>query len=108
MEAHTRVTISLPRGLATRLERLRRSEHRTRSGLLQEALRAYLEARGGATQPRKANAPQARRTRSPTTGTDPRLQELMAARMVEQDSLSQGLLALRDAMARKRKTSPTK
>lgn len=89
MDAHTRVTISLPRGLADRMDELCRSDHRTRSVVLQEALRAYLA-------PRSPSAP---RSEAPV---DARLHERMAARMLEQSRLSKDLIDLRDAMAPKR------
>lgn len=36
------VSISLPRGMVREVERRRKVEHRTRSELMREALRAYL------------------------------------------------------------------
>ena len=41
----TRITISLPQGMARRVEAVRKAEQRTRSGLMQEALRYYFSAR---------------------------------------------------------------
>jgi predicted transcriptional regulator len=38
-------SVSLPADLARELARIARLEHRTKSGLIQEALRHYLEAR---------------------------------------------------------------
>lgn len=39
------MTISLPRQMIQEVERLRKTEHRTRSELIREALRAYFNAR---------------------------------------------------------------
>lgn len=39
------MTISLPREMIRQVERVRKAEHRTRSELIREALRAYFSAR---------------------------------------------------------------
>ena len=41
---HT-LTISLPPAMVAEVEKVRRAEHRTRSELIREALRAYIDAR---------------------------------------------------------------
>lgn len=38
-------SISLPKGLAKEVERIAKKEHRTKSGVIQEAVRQYLELR---------------------------------------------------------------
>ncbi|MGH9784379.1 MAG: CopG family ribbon-helix-helix protein [Terriglobia bacterium] len=48
------MTISLPPGMVQQMERVRKREHRTRSELVREALRAYLEDRFPVMVPTKA------------------------------------------------------
>jgi predicted transcriptional regulator len=45
MRTRATMTISLPRRMIQEVERVRKSEHRTRSELIREALRAYFSAR---------------------------------------------------------------
>jgi predicted transcriptional regulator len=45
MRESTTFTISLPPAMAKEIERAMKAEHRTRSELVREALRAYLSAR---------------------------------------------------------------
>ena len=45
MEHRATMTISLPREMIQEVERVRKTEHRTRSELVREALRAYFHAR---------------------------------------------------------------
>lgn len=47
MRTRATMTISLPRQMIHEVERVRKSEHRTRSELIREALRAYFNARRG-------------------------------------------------------------
>ena len=44
MRTSATTTISLPPGMLREIERARKIEHRTRSELIREALRRYLEA----------------------------------------------------------------
>ncbi len=45
MRARQTITISLPAEMAEQVEKTRREEHRTRSGLVVEALRTYISIR---------------------------------------------------------------
>ena len=45
MRTRATMTISLPRQMIQEVERVRKTEHRTRSELIREALRAYFNAR---------------------------------------------------------------
>ena len=45
MRTRATMTISLPRPMIEEVERVRKTEHRTRSELIREALRAYFTAR---------------------------------------------------------------
>lgn len=45
MRQRATMTISLPREMIQEVERVRKTEHRTRSELIREALRAYFNAR---------------------------------------------------------------
>ena len=45
MRTRATMTISLPRPMIEQVERVRKTEHRTRSELIREALRAYFTAR---------------------------------------------------------------
>ena len=50
---HT-LTISLPPAMVAEVEKVRRAEHRTRSELIREALRAYFDGRYPTAPPNKA------------------------------------------------------
>ncbi len=65
----TKVMFSLPKEFLAEIDRLARQEHRTRSELIREALRLYLEVRQGYRYP----------------GADPRVRQALAV----QDGLSQ-------------------
>ncbi len=54
MRTRKAMTISLPPGMVRQMERVRKREHRTRSELVREALRAYLNDRFPAVVPTKA------------------------------------------------------
>jgi metal-responsive CopG/Arc/MetJ family transcriptional regulator len=49
----TKVMISLPEGLLAELDRVAGEEHRSRSELLREAFRVYVEVRGRRRPPRE-------------------------------------------------------
>ena len=48
------MTISLPPGMVKEFEKVRKAEHRTRSELVREALRYYIESRFPVYKPTKA------------------------------------------------------
>lgn len=50
------MTISLPPAMLAKIERARRAEDRTRSELVREAIRAYLEKRTSRTAGRRRSA----------------------------------------------------
>jgi metal-responsive CopG/Arc/MetJ family transcriptional regulator len=50
------MTISLPPAMLAKIERARRAEDRTRSELVREAIRAYLEKRTRTAPPRRRAA----------------------------------------------------
>jgi len=54
MRTRKAMTISLPPGMVQQVERVRKGEHRTRSELVREALRAYFENRFPVVVPTKA------------------------------------------------------
>ena len=58
------MTISLPPALVRQFERVRKAESRTRSELVREAIRAYIEARYPAVQPTPAELAALRRGRA--------------------------------------------
>lgn len=49
----TKVMVSFPEGLLAELDRVAGEEHRSRSELLREAFRTYVEARGRRRRPRE-------------------------------------------------------
>ena len=64
MRTRKAMTISLPPGMVQQVERVRKREHRTRSELVREALRAYLEDRFPVVVPTKAELAAIRRGRA--------------------------------------------
>lgn len=58
------MTISLPPAMARQLEKVRKQEHRTRSELMREALRRYLESRFPEVTPTQAELAAIRRGRA--------------------------------------------
>ena len=63
MRTRKALTISLPPGMVQQMERVRKRERRTRSELVREALRAYLEDRFPVVVPTKAESAAIRRGR---------------------------------------------
>ena len=64
MRTRKAMTISLPPGMVRQVERVRKREHRTRSELVRDALRAYLEDRVPVVVPTKAELAAIRRGRA--------------------------------------------
>ena len=64
MRTRKAMTISLPPGMVQQMERVRKREHRTRSELVREALRSYLEDRFSVVVPTKAELAAIRRGRA--------------------------------------------
>lgn len=64
MRTRKAMTISLPPAMVRQMERVRKREHRTRSELVREALRAYLEDRFPVVVPTKAELAAIRRGRA--------------------------------------------
>ena len=58
------MTISLPPAMAKELDKVRKAEHRTRSELVREALRQYIENRYPAVAPNRADLSAIKRGRS--------------------------------------------
>ena len=58
------MTISLPPAMARQLEKVRKQEHRTRSELMREALRHYLDTRVPEVTPTRAEMAAIRRGRA--------------------------------------------
>ncbi len=58
------MTISLPPGMVKEFEKIRRAENRTRSELVREALRYYIERRYPIVEPTKAELKAIRRGRA--------------------------------------------
>ena len=58
------MTVSLPPALARQIEEVRKKESRTRSELIREALRVYVNSRYPAVQPTKAELAALRRGRA--------------------------------------------
>ena len=64
MRTRKAMTISLPPAMVRQVERVRKREHRTRSELVREALRSYLEDRFPVVVPTKAELAAIRRGRA--------------------------------------------
>jgi predicted transcriptional regulator len=75
------MTISLPPAMVAEVEKVRRSEHRTRSELVREALRSYFDRRYPTVVPTKQERAGIRRGRS----------DIKAGRFVDLDQLLDGL-----------------
>ena len=87
------MTISLTPAMARQLEKVRKQEHRTRSELMREALRHYLESRISQITPTRAEMAAIRRGRA----------EIKAGRFVTLEQL-RNELALADREPRAKST----
>jgi len=64
MRTTNTMTVSLSPAMTKELERVRKAEHRTRSELIREALRQYIESRSPSVMPAKAEFAAIRRGRA--------------------------------------------
>ena len=96
MRTRKAMTISLPPGMVQQMERVRKREHRTRSELVREALRSYLEDRFPVVVPTKAELAAIRRGRA----------EFKAGNYVTLDQLIHDLESA-DRKARRKSTRKT-
>jgi Arc/MetJ-type ribon-helix-helix transcriptional regulator len=88
----TRVlTVSLPPGMVEEIEKVRQTEHRTRSDLVREALRAYIDSRYPMAVPTRAEFAALRKGRA----------QIRAGRSVTLDRLLDGLATARRPGRRK-------
>jgi predicted transcriptional regulator len=70
MRATHTLTISLPPAMVAEVEKVRRAEHRTRSELIREALRAYFDGRYPSVPAGKAELASIRRGRAEIRRSD--------------------------------------
>lgn len=85
------MTISLPPGMVKEFEKVRKTENRTRSELVREALRYYIESRYPLVKPTKAELTAIRRGRA----------EIKRGNYVTLDQLRNGLAASNRKKSRK-------